>query len=113
MNEKLEKIIEKVYENNPGRLYTPEHIFAEYVEYYTGYDIEIEPEILRERMDDFFEEGSASLYEYPLHTLKLDNLTKEEYDYFYQELNDICNKIYDSTNDEWLKTRLKEWFEIK
>ena len=112
MNEKLTKIAEKVFENNPGRLFTPEHIFAEYVEHYSGYDIEINPELLIEYIDCFFEEGSASLDKYPLHTLKLDNLTKEEYEYFYQQLNDICKKIYDATNDEWLKSRLKDWFEI-
>ena len=109
MNERLEKICEKVMDSNTCRLFCPEELFAQYVEYYTGFDIEIEPAILEERIDDFFEEGSASFEEFPMYTLKLDNiLTKEDYDYFYQQLNDICKKIIDATDSEWLKNKIKK-----
>ena len=114
MNERLEKICEKVMDSNTGRLFCPEELFAQYVEYYTGYNIEIEPAILEERVDDFFEEGSASFEEFPMYTLKLDNiLTKEEYEYFYQQLNDICKKIYDATDSEWLKNKIKNWLNLE
>ena len=113
MNEKLTKIALKVRENNTGRLFCPEELFAQYVEYYTGYDIEIEPAILDEYIDSFFEEGSASFEEFPMHTLKLENLTKDEYDYFYQQLNDIYMKIYDATDSKWLKDKIKEWLNLE
>ncbi len=114
MNERLEKICDKVMESNTGRLFCPEELFAQYIDYYTGYDIEIEPAILEERIDDFFEEGSASFEEFPMYTLKLDNiLTKEDYEYFYQLLNDICKKIYDVTDSEWLKGIIKNWLKLE
>ena len=107
MDIKLEQIAEKVFENNPGRLFTPEQLFAEYVEYYEGFDIEIEPEVLSGRIDDFFEEGSASFEEFPMYTLKLDNLTEEEKDYFYQQSNNIYKKIYEATGSNYLKGKIK------
>jgi len=48
-----------------------------------------------------------------MHTLKLDNLTKDEYDYFYQQLNDIYMKIYDVTDSKWLKDKIKEWLNLE
>ena len=114
MNERLEKICEKVMDSNTGRLFCPEELFAQYVEYYTGFDIEIDPAILEERINDFFEEGSASFEEFPRYTLKLDNiLTKEDYDYFYQQLSDICKKIIDATDSEWLKNKIKNWLNLE
>ena len=111
MNEKLTKIAVKVFENNPGHLYTPETLFAEYVEHFDGFDIEIDSKPLSEYILCFFEEGSASLDEYPMYTLKLDNLTKDEYVYFYQQLKDIFEKISDATDEKWLKDTIKAWLD--
>ena len=117
MNERLTKIAEKVSNYNHekyGRLFTPEQVFAEYILYYEGTDfVEIDPEVMYRLIDDFYMEESASPYEYPMYTLKYENLSKEEYDYFYQELSVVSKKIYDATANEWLKKALKSWFNVK
>jgi len=113
MNERLTQIANKIMDGNTGRLFTPEELFAQYVEYYAGFDIKIEPEILEERIDTFFEDGSSTIEKYPMYTLKLENLTKEDYDYFYKELKDIYRRIYDVTDSEKLKVIIKDWLNLE
>lgn len=115
MNEKLTKIAEKVSDYNHvkyGRLFIPEQVFAEYVLYYEGIDFEIDSKVMYRLIDDFYMEESASSCEIPMHAINFENLTTEEKEYFYQQLSDISKKIYDETDNEWLKGKLKNWFHV-
>ncbi len=116
IEEKLTKIAEKVSNynyGNYGRIFTPEQVFSEYVLYYEGIDFEMDCEVFEKMIDDFYMEEAASSYEFPMYTLKLDNLTKDEYEYFYERLKDICLKIHDATDSNWLKEKIESWFVTK
>lgn len=116
IEEKLAKIAQEVYDynwNEYGRLFTPEQIFAEYALYYEGIDFEIDPKAMEKLIDEFYNVESASTYEYPIYTIKLDNLSKEDYDYFYERLNEVFMKILEDTDSEWLKGKIKSWLKLE
>lgn len=105
----LTKIALDVIKENTNGYYTPEELYAEYVEYFQGYDIELDLKVFTEILNrkDEYPNSERDMYE-----VDFVNLSCKENTYFYMEMRQFFKELLKISNDEYVNSYLKKWLNI-